>query len=80
MLKTRLKHNTQLGPAGKDILNAIPTLSGFISNIDDKKTPKKQMVPSMAPSKYYRKFISTFGASCTNISNNIYSLSPLPYF
>lgn len=41
MLKTRLKHNTQLGPAGKDILNAIPTLSGFISNIDDKKKPQK---------------------------------------
>jgi len=41
MLKTRLKHNTQVGPAGKDILNAIPTLSGFISNIDDRKTQKE---------------------------------------
>jgi len=60
-LRTRFKNNLQLGPAGKDILNTIPNLSGFISNIDDRKTEKKQMIPSRAPSKYYRRFISTFG-------------------
>jgi hypothetical protein len=66
-----------LGPAGKDTLNAIPKLSGFISNIDDKK-PKKQIIPSMASSKAYRKFISVFGASSTYTSNNIYTLPSLP--
>ena len=40
-LKTRLKHDTQLDPARKGIINSIPKLSGFISNIDDRKPPKK---------------------------------------
>ena len=40
-LRTRLKLNRQLGPAGKDIQNAIPNLSDFISNIDGRKTEKK---------------------------------------
>jgi hypothetical protein len=40
-LKTILKHNTQLGPAGKGIINDIPKLSDLICNIDDEKNPKK---------------------------------------